>query len=156
MDAIEMLKTFLETVKVEDNEHLASFRQKVNEFTGGSTNSFENDVCDFVNSAVSEVEAADIEQQKKIYSEWCELRQQKLKDELERLHRNKRLEEIKRVTQSMADEEQKLWFFENEDKIDLQIDSKRIFYPKRWFGKKKKPRTIDEGYVPPEVQKKRS
>lgn len=91
-----------------------------------------------------------------IYSEWCDLRQQKLKEELDRLNRNKRLEEIKLVTQSMANEEQKLWFFENEDKIDLQIDSKRIFYPKRWFGKKKKPRTVDEGYVPPEVQKKRS
>lgn len=56
----------------------------------------------------------------------------------------------------MAEEEQKLWFFENEDKIDLQIDSKKIFYPKRWFGKLKKPKAVDEGYVPPEVQKKRS
>lgn len=56
----------------------------------------------------------------------------------------------------MAEEEQKLWFFENEDKIDLQIDSKKPFYFKRWFGKKKKPKIVDEGYVPPEVQKKRS
>lgn len=67
MDAIEMLKTFLETIKVEDNEQLANFRQKINEFSGGSTNSFENDVCGFVNSVVSNVEAADIEQQKKVF-----------------------------------------------------------------------------------------
>lgn len=66
MDVIEMLKTFLETVKVEENEQLASFRQKVNDVAGGSTNSFENDVCDLVNTVVSEVEAADIEQQKKV------------------------------------------------------------------------------------------
>lgn len=84
------------------------------------------------------------------------MREQKLKEELERLNRNKRLEEIKRMTESMAAEEQKLWFFENEDKLDLEIDSKRIFYHKRWFGKKKKPKTVHEGYVPPEVQKKRS
>lgn len=66
VDVIEMLKTFLETIKVEDNEQLATFRQKINEFSGGSTNSFESDVCDFVNSVVSNVEAADIEQQKKV------------------------------------------------------------------------------------------
>lgn len=65
-DAVEMLRTFLETVKVEDNEHFANFYQKVNELTGGSTNSFESDISNFVNSMVSEHEAADIEQQKKV------------------------------------------------------------------------------------------
>ncbi|XP_037039866.1 uncharacterized protein LOC119076934 [Bradysia coprophila] len=154
-DAVEMMKTFLQTVKIEDNEHFANFYQKVNALTGGSTNSFENDVSSLANSMVSENEAADVELQKKIYSEWCDLRQQRLKEDLERLQRKKRVEEIERINQSMVEEEQKLWFFENEDKIDLQIDSKRIFYHKRWFGKKKKPRTVDQGYVPPEVQKKR-
>lgn len=66
MDVIEMLKTFLETVKVEETEQLASFRQKVNDFSGGCTNNFEKDVCDLVNSAVSDVELSDIEQQKKV------------------------------------------------------------------------------------------
>lgn len=64
-DVIEMLKTFLEISK-DDNEKLVSFRQKISEFTGGSTNSFENDVADLVNSVVSDVEAADIEKQKKV------------------------------------------------------------------------------------------
>ncbi|KAJ6648732.1 28S ribosomal protein S27, mitochondrial [Pseudolycoriella hygida] len=153
-DAIELLKTFLERIKDDGNEHLASFRQKVNEITGGSSSNFEKDVCDLVNAAVAEVEAADIEKQKKIYGEWCEIREQKLKEELERLNRNKRLEDIKQITESMAAEEQKLWFFENRVKIGLQIDSKKVFYHKRWFGKKKKPKTIDEGYVPPDVQKR--
>lgn len=65
-DAVEMLKTFLETVKVEDNEHFANFYQKVNELTGGSASSFENDVSNLVNSTVSEQEAVDVEQQKKV------------------------------------------------------------------------------------------
>lgn len=77
-------------------------------------------------------------------------------EERERLLRNKRLEDIKRMTEDMAKEEQKLWFFENEDKIDLQIDSKKVFYPKRWFGKLKKVKTVDEGYIPPEVRQRRS
>lgn len=154
VDAVEMLKTFLEAVKIEDNENFTNFYQKVNELAGKSTNSFESDASNFVNSMVAEHEAADIEQQKKIYSEWCELRHQRLKEELDRLQRRKRVEDIDRINKSLIDEEQKLWFFENEDKIDLLIDSKKIFYHKRWFGKKKKPRTVDEGYVPPEVQKK--
>lgn len=52
----------------------------------------------------------------------------------------------------MAFEEKKLWFFENEDKIDLEIESKTVRYPKRWFGKKKKPRVVDADYVPPEIR----
>jgi small subunit ribosomal protein S27 len=56
----------------------------------------------------------------------------------------------------MEGEERKLWFFENEDKIDLEIEDKKVFYPKRWFGKKKKPRVIDENYIPPDVDKRRN
>lgn len=56
----------------------------------------------------------------------------------------------------MEAEEQRLWFFENEDQIDLKIDSKQVRYRKRWFGKKKKPRVIDEGYIPPEIQVQRN
>ena len=56
----------------------------------------------------------------------------------------------------MEKEEQKLWYFENEDHIDLTIDSKKVYYPKRWFGKKKKPRVVDEGYIPPEIRANRN
>lgn len=66
MDVIETLKTFLETIKVEDDEHLVSFRQKITSLSSGCTNNFEKDVCDFVNSVVSQVEISDIEQQKKV------------------------------------------------------------------------------------------
>ena len=89
-----------------------------------------------------------------LYTEWCNLRQQRVDEELERMQRAKRLQEIEQLAVEMEKEEQKLWFFENEDKIDLQIDSKRVFYPKRWFGKKKKPRTVDVDYVPPEVRQR--
>lgn len=56
----------------------------------------------------------------------------------------------------MKDEERKLWFFENEDRIDLAIEGKRVFYPKKWFGKKKKPKQIDESYIPPEIRSNRN
>lgn len=56
----------------------------------------------------------------------------------------------------MQAEEKKLWFFDNEDKIDLEIDGKKVFYPKRWFGKKKSPRVVDEHYIPPDVDARRN
>lgn len=89
-----------------------------------------------------------------IYADWNALRDSRLADELDRLQRTQRLADVERITREMDAEEQKLWFFENEDKLDLQIDSKKVFYRKRWFGKLKKPRVVDEGYVPPEIVRK--
>ena len=77
-----------------------------------------------------------------------------MNEEAARVSRIKRLAEIEQITSDMLKEEQKLWFFENEDKIDLQVDSKKVTYPKRWFAKMKKPRVVDEDYVPPEIRRK--
>lgn len=84
------------------------------------------------------------------------VRQEKLDVELLRLNRAQRLQEIEKKSIELEKEEQKLWFFENEDKMDLEIDSKKVHYPKRWFGKKKNPRVIDEGYIPPEIRSGRN
>lgn len=119
-----------------------------------NSSNFGEDVENLIKTAVAKCEKDEIAKQESVYKSWMELRENKLKEEIERLDRAKRLQEIEKMTESMKLEEQKLWFFENEDKIDLQIDSKKVFYPKRWFGKKKKPRVIDEGYVPPEVRQK--
>lgn len=43
-------------------------------------------------------------------------------------------------------------YFNREEQLELEIEGKKVFYPKRWFGKKKKPRQVDESYVPPEVK----
>jgi small subunit ribosomal protein S27 len=120
------------------------------------TSPLEDEIVQLLKSAIAANEAADIERQQKLHTEWCHLRQSKLQAEFERLQRAQRVQEIERLTKEMASEERKLWFFENEDKIDLDIENKRVFYPKKWFGKKKIPRTIDEGYVPPEVKAQRS
>lgn len=40
--------------------------------------------------------------------------------------------------------------------MDLEIDSKKVHYPKKWFGKMKKPRVVDEGYIPPEIRSGRN
>lgn len=135
------------------------------------TDSFDETVKTLVNKTIMENEVQTVNEQNKvciwrlnfpfhfefninnlqIYSKWCEIRQDKLDQEINRLKRARRLLDVQRITNEMTAEEQKLWFFEYEDSVDLQIDSKKVFYPKRWFGKKKKPRVIDEGYIPPEI-----
>lgn len=106
--------------------------------------------------AVQENEAKDIEEQKKIYAQWNVEREQKLTDEVNRFNRIQRLVNAEKLSEDIEKEERRLWFFENEEKLDLDIESKKVFYPKRWFGKKKKPRVVDENYIPPDVDSRRN
>lgn len=156
-EIVELAKGYLGKVENQEDE---SYRKLVDALQGVgsvlkvSNDSFEKVLLDAINKSVTEHEKPQIDAQKKIYTEWCELRQQRLDEEMARLQRARRIQELERIGREMEQEEQKLWFFENEEKVELQIESKKVFYPKRWFGKKKKPRVIDEGYIPPEVRQR--
>lgn len=63
-----------------------------------------------------------------------------------------RKQNIDVILDDISTREQKLWYFDKKVEIDLQIFQKRVYYPKRWFGKKRKPRAIDENYIPPEIR----
>ncbi|ETN61705.1 hypothetical protein AND_006637 [Anopheles darlingi] len=159
-EVLQMVRSVLEKEQSKEHEKYGAFCEAIEQLTtatGGcklKKDSFEKLILELVNKSIADNEASQIEGQKKTYNDWCTLRQRRLDEELERLQRAKRLKEIEQLTVDMEKEEQKLWFFENEDKIDLEIDRKRVFYPKRWFGKKKKPRTVDVDYVPPEVRQR--
>ncbi|XP_052861231.1 28S ribosomal protein S27, mitochondrial [Anopheles cruzii] len=157
-EVLQIVRGVLEKETNKDDEKRAAFSDAIDkiEASGCKLNkeSFEKLILELVHKSVTENEPSQIETQKKVYSDWCALRQQRLDEELERLQRAKRLKDIEQMSVELEKEEQKLWFFENEDKLDLEIDSKRVFYPKRWFGKKKKPRTVDVDYVPPEVRQR--
>ncbi|XP_059612509.1 small ribosomal subunit protein mS27 [Phlebotomus argentipes] len=114
---------------------------------------FEEEILKMLSHAIAKCEKEDIASQHQIYEKWCQEREDRLNEELLRLRRAQTVKDIEKMTKDMETEEQKLWFFENEDQIDLQIEKKRKFYPKRWFGKKKKPRVQDVNYVPPEIVK---
>lgn len=158
-EIVELAKTYLGKVENQEDESYRKLADVLQQGIGSvlkvsSNDSFEKVLLEAINKCVAEHEKPQIEAQKKIYTEWCELRQQRLDEEMARLQRARRIQDLERMGREMEQEEQKLWFFENEDKIELQIDSKKVFYPKRWFGKKKKPRVIDEGYIPPEVRQR--
>lgn len=57
---------------------------------------------------------------------------------------------IQEKQKELNDQEQKLWFFDNEDAIDLQIQEKEQLVEKP-MGKKSTSKKADEDYIPPEI-----
>ena len=156
-ETVEIVKNFTEKVeKLEENEPAKKFFAAVSELTSLQDENVADLIEKSMKKAISEQEPKDIEAQKKSYSLWIDERQQKLDSEIERLNRIQRLINIEKVQEDLESEEKKLWFFENEDKIDMEIEGKKVYYPKRWFGKLKKPRVVDENYIPPDVDARRN
>lgn len=108
-------------------------------------------VTDKVKSVVSSKEKDAIEEQCKVYVEWETLIQKLLQEQLDELTKQQRLTKVQMEKEELLKREEVLFFFDNEEKWELAIEKKRVFYRKRYFGKKKKPRVTDEKYIPPEV-----
>lgn len=54
------------------------------------------------------------------------MRDERLQEELLRLKRVASVKEFEQMAKDMEMEEKKLWFFENEEKIELEIESKEV------------------------------
>jgi small subunit ribosomal protein S27 len=153
-ETVEIVKTF--NKNYDENEQAKQFFESINTLSSLKDGKVAELIESSLKKAVQDHQAKDIEDQKKIYKTWIEERDFKLNEEIRRHNRIQRLLNIEKIQEDLKIEEKKLWFFENEDKIDLEIDDKRVYYPKRWFGKKKKPRVVDENYIPPDVDKRRN
>lgn len=70
------------------------------------------------------------------------------------MDRAKRMELIQEKQNELNLQEQKLWFFDNEDAIDLQIEEKEQLVQKP-VGTKSTSKKDDEDYIPPEIQPKK-
>lgn len=55
----------------------------------------------------------------------------------------------------LSTEEQKLWFFDNEEKIDLEVEAKEKLIEKPTAKKKNVKLSDDKNYIPPEIIPKR-
>ncbi|TMW50473.1 hypothetical protein DOY81_004469 [Sarcophaga bullata] len=104
------------------------------------------------NAAVGEASKL-AEKQMELLAIWQEIRQKSKSDVEKEISTKERIENIERTKSEISNKKELLWFFNYEDKIDLEIYNKRVYYPKRWFGKKKKPRIVDEHYVPPQIRR---
>lgn len=85
------------------------------------------------------------------YQEWQTKYQRALEEQNKIQNIHERVEQIENTLSALQTKRQSLWYFENKEDIDIQIFKKKVHYPKRWFGKKKKPKTVDAFYVPPTI-----
>lgn len=87
---------------------------------------FAQDVVAKIKSAAVALEKQTIAEQEQRYQEWIAMRDARLADELLRLKRAASVREFEQIAKDMESEEKKLWFFENEEQIELEIESKEI------------------------------
>lgn len=118
-------------------------------------------VSDLIKAAVVHAEREcsekDIANQCSLYSDWELNRKMALEAQQERLLKLKRLENVEKVQEQLQQRERLLWFFENEEKIELEIDQKLDNSQEDIKIDKKisKGAAADIEYIPPEVIKRR-
>merc|ERR1712073_205093 len=88
-------------------------------------------------SCLKESEDSIIENQKRLYKEWNQSRDTLLENEYKLLMKRSRLEAIQQTKEELAREEEKLFFFENLDKLELEKEEKqrqwrRTFPARNW------------------------
>lgn len=91
-----------------------------------------------------------------MYDLWNQIREIKLKEELKRSDHYNRIQNIETLKNELKERENLLWFFENEDKINLQIEQRGQHEVKKVKLSRSEQKKIDESYVPPEVKASRN
>lgn len=105
-----------------------------------------------VAESVSQISEKDIANQCDVFKQWEDDRLRALEEQKQRLLTAERLAEVENLQKSLQEKEQKLWFFENEENIELAIEESSAALRHKPTKKKK----IEEDYVPPEVTAKRN
>ncbi|CAF4954600.1 unnamed protein product [Pieris macdunnoughi] len=116
--------------------------------------SIEESIKNLVENAINKSQSKDISMQEKMFKDWEAMREQKLQEQIARLDRIKRVQAIEEKQNLLQKEEQKLWFFENEEKIDLQIEEKEQMEDKSQIKSKTQDKS-DVDYIPPEILPRR-
>ncbi|XP_057665472.1 28S ribosomal protein S27, mitochondrial-like [Diorhabda carinulata] len=91
----------------------------------------------------------DIAEQCKIYLSWEDERIKAIELQKQRLSTIKRLQNIESLHIALKEKQTRLWFFENEENIELAIEDGKKVAPQE---KKKVKKTNDENYIPPEIR----
>lgn len=107
-----------------------------------------------IENAINMRQTNDIKQLEEMINKWTKVREEKLIEQTERLNRVKRVKLLEEKQKELQKEEQKLWFFDNEEKIDLEIESKSHLN-KANITRKQQAQESDENYIPPEITPKR-
>ncbi|KAH8398936.1 hypothetical protein KR222_010769 [Zaprionus bogoriensis] len=149
-DVLKLSLKLIESLNTQDYSALTShLGQTVNECT--EAKSFD-DILDLrLKRSVASFEPKLIAEYGKVYEAWKTNYQNAIMKEAQIQNIRNRVGEIKNTLSDIQQLRENLWFFENKENLDIQIYKKKIYYPKRWFGKKKSPKSIDAFYVPPTI-----
>lgn len=106
-----------------------------------------------VKRAVQSAGEKDIATQCNMFSQWEQQRRDALEVQRQRLLKTKRLSNIADVQKKLQEKETLLWYFENEEKIELEIEEnerlKQEEEGKKWVRRK----ATDEIHIPYEVSR---
>ncbi|KAI5641993.1 mitochondrial 28S ribosomal protein s27 domain-containing protein [Phthorimaea operculella] len=149
---IDLMKKESESVEGETKEVLEKCVSLLSKVDTADT-ALEESLKVTIENAINKVQTNDIKQQQQLFKSWAQIREEKLEEQTKRLDRAKRMQLIQERQDQMKQEEQRLWFFENEEAIDLQIEEKEKLVEAP-TGKKATAKT-DEEYIPPEILPKR-
>lgn len=106
-----------------------------------------------VKKAEQVIAEKDIATQCEAFSTWAEERKQALERQHERLLAQKRIAEIEETRKQLQERETRLWFFENEEKIELELEEKQALLPQEnVVDNQKTSKKTEEDYIPPEIR----
>ncbi|KAB0799649.1 hypothetical protein PPYR_07529 [Photinus pyralis] len=112
---------------------------------------------DNVRTAVNKMSEKDIAVQCEAYVRWEKERKEALENQHKRLLAMQRLSNIEKLQKDMKEKEMLLWFFENEEKIELEIEAKKKeIEASKMLRRGPKMKEDEEEYIPPEVYKRKS
>ncbi|KAH8402184.1 hypothetical protein KR009_010396 [Drosophila setifemur] len=140
----------VESLKLEGSDDLLKSLQESLEKSPKS-NAIQGQLESIVKSSAVKFEPKLLADYGEAYQQWAQKFEEAVKNQLEAQSLEERRDHIQKTLSDLEAKRQNLWFFENKDDIDIQIYKKKVYYPKRWFGKKKNPKAVDTFYVPPNI-----
>ncbi|KAK9876653.1 hypothetical protein WA026_014030 [Henosepilachna vigintioctopunctata] len=108
----------------------------------------------FVKNAINKSSESDISLQCEHFKQWEQKRLECIKEKEEILSKIERMKHIEALQKDLKEKETKLWFFENEEKIELEILEKEELKALEMVDnvKHKVKKNIDEEYIPPTIR----
>ncbi|XP_016930418.3 uncharacterized protein [Drosophila suzukii] len=149
-ETLTAAQSVVESLKLEGSEELVKSLQETLEKSSKS-NAIQTLLENSVKSTAQKFEPKLLAEYGESYQEWAKKFESAVQYQLEAQSLEERRASIQKTLSELESKRQNLWFFENRDDIDIQIYKKKVYYPKRWFGKKKKPKAADTFYVPPNI-----
>ncbi|KAG0722652.1 28S ribosomal protein S27, mitochondrial [Chionoecetes opilio] len=110
-------------------------------------------ITQLAQDAARAAEPLDIKAQEENYRRWEEQREEEYQRQVQAYKKQQLLAEIEEKKQELTAREEVIYFFDNKEKLSMMLPEKKKFYPKRSpaYPKKKRPREVDEAYIPPDV-----